>query len=234
MMGVAVLAVTVWPAAAILWTWGAKARIGAVALIAASLATCLLSEKSGQIYGSLLGVLFFAATLAWGHNALRTAAYSVASWLVAFPFLVGPLRAAIGNHHLPLSWAIRLDIWAEAVKRIPASPIIGRGIGSYRSLTMPMPTVDGLVQPTHPHSTSLQIWFELGAVGVLLAAGAIILLAEKAARTPSLGKPVLAGAAGALMAGAVIANVSYGLWEEWWLATLFLAGGMVAATNRTA
>jgi hypothetical protein len=60
------------------------------------------------------------------------------------------------------------------------------------------------------------------------------LLAEKAARTPSLGKPVLAGAAGALMAGAVIANVSYGLWEEWWLATLFLAGGMVAATNRTA
>jgi hypothetical protein len=46
-------------------------------------------------------------------------------------------------------------------------------------------------------------------------------------------RPTEAAACGLLMSAVVIANVSYGTWQNWWLATLAISTAFLAATFRT-
>jgi hypothetical protein len=64
----------------------------------------------------------------------------------------------------------------------------------------------------------LQVWLELGVVGVALGAalGAAVLLAAGAS-------PVAAAALGAAVSGIATGQLSFGVWQPWWIATLLLA-----------
>ena len=75
--------------------------------------------------------------------------------------------------------------------------------------------------PLHPHNGPLQVWLELGAVGVLLVLG---LLAAAWRATTRLERPLAAAAvAGTLVASSVPILVSFSLWNTWWLAALGFA-----------
>ncbi len=73
----------------------------------------------------------------------------------------------------------------------------------------------------HPHNASLQIWLELGGLGALLTAILVIALwriigalTDPAAR---------AGATAMLLSALTVANLSFGIWQTWWMATLTAA-----------
>jgi len=233
-MGSAVLVVTVWPAAALLWRWGARGRIAAGVLLAATLAVCARSTMDASILAFGLGAIGLGAGALFGALALRICGALLATWLVFCPLIASALAHVLRDDRVPTSWATRLDIWRATIDQIAAHPFFGVGLGAFRKLTQPIETAEGMLQPLHPHNASLQAWFELGFVGVALAAACLLALTEAGARALGGRTAATASACACLLAGGVIANVSYGLWEEWWVATLFLAGSMVAATRAPA
>ncbi len=130
----------------------------------------------------------------------------------------------------------RLLIWSFVGNRIAEHPILGWGLDSSRAIpgggiVIRPPGETWL--PLHPHNAALQVWLELGAVGVLPF---VALLALLWYRVAGAGWPRLyaAAAAGGLTAALTIGFLSYGVWQEWWLGTLALALFAVLALGRVA
>jgi O-antigen ligase len=83
--------------------------------------------------------------------------------------------------------------------------------------------------PLHPHNAVLQWWMELGAAGAALFALLLWRLSRLAA-APAGRDPLFSNAAMTMLASSVlIAAVSYGFWQSWWQATLWLLGVWLAA-----
>jgi hypothetical protein len=118
----------------------------------------------------------------------------------------------------------RLMIWSFAGDRIAEDPIAGWGLDASRSI----PGGKDLVRPgetwmpLHPHNTPLQVWLELGAPGAVLIALLVALAWHSLAVAPWWR--LYAAAAGASLTIALIACVTtYGIWQEWWLGTLWFS-----------
>ena len=77
----------------------------------------------------------------------------------------------------------------------------------------------------------MQIWFETGAVGAALAAAALLACGWSLSRRLRDDRATAAAAAATIAAIGVIANVSYGVWQEWWDATMLLAAALVASAS---
>jgi exopolysaccharide production protein ExoQ len=105
------------------------------------------------------------------------------------------------------------------------APLFGHGFGAARDLSArneKLPGADLAAIPIHPHSGVLQVWLELGLVGVALVT-ALLFLGWRATR--SLWDQPLAAAtvAATLTAMAVPLLLSFSLWNTWWLACLAFA-----------
>jgi O-antigen ligase len=87
--------------------------------------------------------------------------------------------------------------------------------------------------PLHPHNAPLQLWLELGAPGAMLGAliAADLWCRLAAARWP---RNYTTAAAGSLAAASAACLGTYGIWQEWWLGTLFLALFLVRVMVRAA
>jgi len=114
----------------------------------------------------------------------------------------------------------RAAIWHFAAGKILERPALGWGM--HASRTMP----EGKVQfapgaeylPLHPHNAALQIWLELGLVGAIAAAAAMLALGRRIR-----GDRATRGAmAGALLAAFTVGSVGYGIWQGWWMGALWI------------
>lgn len=189
-------------------------------------ATAWLSLQFGQS----ANVAAFAVGLAAALAAALAPRIAVAGLLGAGALIVAlaPLIAAMARaapaDALPFSWKARLAIWEFTGQRIAERPWLGWGLDRARAFDQPI-VVDGIAQPgipLHPHNMPLQIWLELGTVGATLAAITLGLAAWAWAKRPrSRGAGFAAG--GAISAGLAYAAVSYGVWQEWWIAAQFTA-----------
>ncbi|WP_236627670.1 O-antigen ligase [Caulobacter sp. B11] len=139
--------------------------------------------------------------------------------LVAAPFILAPLAVLFGvqtgvwgklHQWVPASWDARLDIWAFAADKIQAHPIRGWGLDASRTF--------GLAIPLHTHNAQLQLWLELGAVGAALAGVFFCWLAYGLSRLSVERRGEAAMGAGALVTFLTIGGLSFGVWQEWWLA----------------
>lgn len=153
--------------------------------------------------------------------------------LLALPWALGTALPRDAGA-LPYSAAHRLVIWDFVADRIAERPLLGWGMDSSRAipggterpdaalrqafgLTSPIAAdwfTRAQLLPLHPHNLALQVWLELGAVGAALMAALLVLLAL-ACRSPA--------ACGAFAAALVIAMLSYGAWQYWWVSGLLLA-----------
>jgi len=223
----------VWAGAGALLALGGGVRFGmTLALLAASLVVAIQYDQLGN--GVAFAISGSAFVLAWA--APRVALYAVsgglAAWMLAAPF-VTPL--IVGNARiveaLPLSWAARAGIWDYVCARILEQPWIGHGLEASRAVTdrIYVRDLDMRGTPVHPHSASLQIWFETGLVGAALAAAALVFGGRWLARTYADNRPAAAAACATLASIGVIANISFGIWAEWWIATMFIAAALVGA-----
>jgi O-antigen ligase len=133
----------------------------------------------------------------------------------------------------------RFYIWAFAAERIAERPLLGWGMNASRSMPGGKDQIVdnirgknyGEVMPLHPHNIALQVWLELGVVGALLMAGLfarLILFGTVPARPPY----VAAAAAGLTVTAFVQFALSYGAWQSWWLACVFLATAFLAIAAR--
>lgn len=118
----------------------------------------------------------------------------------------------------------RLLIWSFAGDRIAERPLTGWGLDSSRAIPGggdPIRAGESWM-PLHPHNAALQLWLELGVPGVVLFA-LLVALAWYALASAPWPRLFAAAAGGALTTGLVGCFATYGIWQEWWLGTLWFS-----------
>ena len=230
--GITVLLALTWAAAAALLANRRAVLAGAVILIAA-----LPSLPFGlwaNVIAFGVGLAAFALAFAAPRIAIIAVSGGLAVWMLAAPF-VTPLILANPRlvDALPESWAQRAGIWDYVCAEILERPWIGRGLDAARAVSdrIEVRGVDMRAIPLHPHSGSLQIWYETGAVGAVLAALTLVAGGLALARAFKDNRIAAAAAAASLASLGVIANVSFGIWQEWWNATMFVVAALVGALS---
>jgi O-antigen ligase len=230
--GLVILLGLVWPVLAWLFALGGRARIigGALAVIGG-----VLSLQFGQLstaVGFAVGLLAFLWAFVTPRLAVVTISWGLAFWMLAAPFLT-PLLTASPRlaETLPFSSAARIAIWRYTAARIHEQPWFGHGLDAGRTVDDPIlirgEQLSGI--PVHPHSASLQVWYDLGFVGAVLAAAILAYGGWRLAGATEHDKPAAAAAAASFAMFGLMANVGWSLWQEWWMATLLLTAALVGA-----
>lgn len=230
-----VLVLMSWAGAGGLIAWGGASmpRIaGAASVLAIAGLVSLQFGELANVVAFAAGAGVFALAFLVPRLAVLGVSGGLAGWMLAAPFvtpwLVSDPRLFAA---LPLSGAARIVIWRYVSGRIPENFWFGHGLDASRTAPQLLPVREGYsvaAIPLHPHSASMQVWFETGAVGAVLAA-ALMLAGGWALSRLLVDRAQAAAAAATLAAAGVIANLSYGIWQEWWDAALFLAAALVAA-----
>lgn len=182
-----------------------------------------------------LVVLVTAATLALALVAPRLSRWMVAAGFAAWLFLVVPASLAMYSHgvhenkDLFTSARARVLIWHDAAVEVLKRPIFGGGTTSSRFFEETPETKkkisyeklgSGLDGRGHPHNMYLQIWYELGLIGVLLFG---YLGYSLWARIGQLPRTVAAFATAQFAVCITIIGPSYSFWQNWFQSAFALS-----------
>lgn len=245
--GLAVLVLLV-PAAALALRRGGWLKL-AVALLAATMAIVYVYYGTSVALGVACGIV--AGTLSFLGRGPMT---RLIGWLAAVMILASPFvaRQAITPHLLDevgkqvfnVSIPHRFVIWHFAGTHALERPMTGWGLDASRSFpggktTAPVTTrmcqppcasqVEQL--PLHPHNMALQWWLELGLPGAAIGATILFWFFHLIPRV-ALDRIEEGLLVGQLTTGAMIAALSYGAWQSWWLSTLAITLVLTTAAIR--
>ena len=234
-----VLVLMTWSSAAGLVAWGSAtaARIaGAITLLCIGGAISLQFNQVSNAIAFGVGAVGFMLALLAPRLALLSVSGGLGLWMLIAPFVTPALFSDQRIvDALPPTGAARVVIWRYVANRIPENFWFGHGLDASR-MAPQMLHVRGdfytAAIPLHPHSASMQIWFETGGVGAALAAAVLVSGGWALSRRVAC-RAQAAAAAATLVAAGVIANLSYGIWQEWWDAALLIAAALVAAVAPT-
>jgi O-antigen ligase len=217
-----------------------RRQVAATALVAVgTLAVIFLlvgeTARIGFVLGIGAAVPVYLRRRAFTRTAAALAALLVLVAPLVFPALIHVGPVARWAHTMKISVWHRLEIWSFVGAHIARRPMLGWGLDASRAIPGgSAPTPEGAPWlPLHPHNGALQIWLELGAPGALLFALFVARLWAGLGTAP--WPPLYAAAASAsLVAAFVIALGSYGLWQEWWIGSEFLALFLILVMARLA
>lgn len=196
----------------------------AVALAAGGV-VFLFNSKAAEL---AIAVALLAAALFVVSRRLapRLLAASIAALVLLAPLLAShsALERVAERRDVSVSIYHRAAIWQFVAQRIAEKPVLGWGLHAARSMPGAQATISRGAEliPLHPHNGPLQVWLELGAIGALIGAALLAWLGLNVAS---------AAQAAALAAAFTVASVSFGLWQGWWMAALWLLLGLAAKTS---
>jgi O-antigen ligase len=172
-------------------------------------------KVDAPIFALILGALVFGAVRVFGRRMIWVLLVGTVVYFAAAPLVADFGTRLFHEHELPgaigkQSWAVRLDIWRFASAEILHNPLVGWGLDASRSWPRDI--------PLHPHDAALQIWLELGALGAALVALFWAWLFTRIAAMVEEDRNMAAAAAAAATAYLTIGALSFGVWQEWWLA----------------
>jgi len=219
----------------------------ALAALALGVAAVLAGASNSAKVAMILGCGTFLVVYALP-GMLRVLMWGSAILVMATPWALDavPPRPLIEQSGASLQSIVhRTFIWDFTIARIKERPIMGWGLDASRRMPggdeevkvsgfnkagvpgAARTEMTGQVMPLHPHNGALQIWLELGGLGAAVTAGLIALAAE-ALKKMRLSRAAAAASAGSFAAGFMVMLVSYGIWQGWWLAALFLMATLPA------
>lgn len=239
--GATALVLALWPALTVLVNRRRKAA--AIALPALVAAMVLVLASHAAILAVFAGLLAFGIALLLPRVVAILLALVLVAATVAMPLTVPDFDRSIALHRqIPAinpSALHRLLIWRFVAERIAERPVLGWGMDAARdlpggqlNLAKALPEArlpdNAVALPLHPHNAALQWRLELGIPGTILALAILIWplwhvgwrIAPRQSRAA-----MLAWAASAI----IIGFVSYGFWQAWWLACLWLGAAFLAA-----
>jgi len=215
-----------WPAATLAAARTVQAWWLAVPMLAGLVVGSVLLGYDAPIIALVASVAAGLAVWRWPIWAPRVLGALAATYFLFMPAVMWALEAtgafATLKADVPLSWSQRLGYWGHATGWIADHPLRGWGLDASRMFS---PGIQ-----LHPHDAALQIWLELGLIGAMAAAvfwAALFVRMSRPARDPAVAAGVASG-----VAYLVFAAVSFGVWQEWWLALGGLTAAGVAAVIR--
>jgi O-antigen ligase len=223
----------------------ALGRRGAGLIVPLAVALALWPLESAASVLSLGAALVaFLLGLAWPRLVGFAGALAFVALAIGMPVLQ-PSREAIGAFYqavpsLRASAHHRLVIWNWTAERIGERPVLGWGFDASRAMPgretrvpayMPLDEyglrMEGAVLPLHPHDAILQWWLELGLVGAVLGTALAVRIWLAAGRAGPFALALAAAAMPPLL-------LSFGVWQSWWVATLFLCAALLRTAPRRA
>ncbi len=235
--GVSAYLMVLGPAAFGLWALGGGVRRAAALLL--FLAGALGSVSFGIEANFLaLCAATVAALLAWRfpYSTLQIGLVTGAGMIIAAPLLMGAVISLLPPamlDALPLSWAMRIEIWRFAMENIALAPVFGHGLDASRVISdvavLRGESFDRL--PLHAHNAGLTIWLETGAVGALLFGGVLVALSQAIGRI-RISRVQAASIAFTAVVFFTTVLVGSGVWQEWLHGALAFAIGAALLIRR--
>jgi exopolysaccharide production protein ExoQ len=234
----AISAVLAWPVAYALWR-----RIGRLTAILFLLllgAALFELEMTAARLAFLIGGLAFLISFWKPRLVIRGLLIMLLAAILALPPVV--IATGIADRFPAIAEKLaetntsskhRLFIAQFVLNNIAERPIVGHGFDASRNLPGgKTPSVGGEpILPLHPHDAILQVWLELGAIGALIAAFVVALVLHAIDRL-SPRREAAAVACASFAAFFTMAVMSYGIWQNWWLMTAWIAATFVALTAK--
>ena len=221
-----VLAVLMWPT--LLAAQEAGRRRYTFALPIVTFAALLLTYSQTGPLVVLVGGFVYLFCRLLPRPSVWLVGISGVTLILTMPFLLQFSCADL--LHSDIDWraastGARLEIWCAVSKAIPADIFFGHGVEAARfvqdwDMAHRYFLEDGIL---HPHNAVLQIWYEYGVTGALVAAAIWLAVVR---RISHLGPQARAICFAALTSIAVVSCISHGLWQSWWLGTVGIVPAM--------
>ena len=220
---IAILALLLWPGLLALRALdGPRRKLLTVVFFLALAVPIAISEHDSSQVGLIASLLILP--LAWVNPRAVVRGLAIA-WCLGFALVI-PLdflafKAELHQAKwLPMSARARIIIWEYTAERVLEKPFLGIGADSTPAMMVkpknPSERPKGFVirrtTGQHAHNLFLQSWYELGVLGVILAAIAGAAVALRILLLPAAAQPY--GAASFTMV-AVIAAFAWGMWQIW-------------------
>jgi exopolysaccharide production protein ExoQ len=239
--GVTVLVLATWPAAL-----AEPARLRRVLILAAAPAIAFFMVSQTALLAALLGIAVYLLA----YLAPRIVAGVMIIGLLGVALTI-PLAAPANDRVIALwheapwiksSGIHRLLIWRFGADRVAERPLLGWGMDSSRAMPGGKTDLNALLpdlhygdrieaMPLHPHDAALQLQLELGLPGSIVGLGIVIWIIRQMGWRASLAPDRRAGALALIAAALTVGLLSFGLWQAWWLSTLWLVAALYAATG---
>jgi O-antigen ligase len=178
-------------------------------------ASLALFRLDAPILALILAALVFVGVRQFGRGLIWALIGAVVIYFATAPLVAHFVTGLLHPHELPgqigkHSWAERLDIWRFVSREVLQNPMKGWGLDASRAWPNDI--------PLHPHDAALQVWLELGALGAALAGLFWAWLFTRIAALVDEDRTMAAAAAASATAYLTIGALSFGVWQEWWLA----------------
>lgn len=237
-VGVAVSMLLCAPLFAMLWRHN---RLGIVGLGMLLIAGAAATSSHTAALNGVIGIGAFFGFLYWRRTTTTILVALVLGLITFAPVVASHLptsRQAVESwHHFPSSLSHRLVIWAFTNQRIHERPLLGWGADAARAIpggddtadvfdvsTGTIRAIPGPQLPLHPHNNGLQIWLEYGAVGAVLYSLLVLALAFRLSLIDTITSR--STALTVLSMALVTGLASFGVWQSWWLSTLWIVAGL--------
>ena len=240
-------AIYIWPWCLILFS--RLTLIPAIFLAGVSASVVAFSDASAPLVSVIIGSVILLVSYFFYRQISVVFAFLSVIAICLMPLgprlISSPTEPGSSLQFLPYSSVHRLFIWQTTAKHIQDRPVLGHGFDTARSFydkknlkvieffpDQPGKAWKNLFEPIplHPHNGVLQIWLAMGALGALALVG--ILLAIMNAISKNCRSAIeIAIAYATLSSALVLVCVSFGIWQNWWLATLILTGVISVFSN---
>lgn len=206
------IVVLLWPAMAGLALRGRWNSAGAIAVLTAIAAITVWS--SAALLGLMAGALVFALAASHPARAARLAAGFFVLLILAAPLLPLALEPLVGKSVIDTDTILgnlqsAARAWAQIVRYEGWRLLTGHGIDSATRGIF-----GGFLPARTPHGILFEIWFELGALGVVTCAGLVALGFQAFGRQAPVLAPFLVSGFTSFL---VIAILGFSLSQLWWV-----------------
>ncbi|GIS23944.1 MAG: hypothetical protein CM15mP124_4240 [Alphaproteobacteria bacterium] len=121
----------------------------------------------------------------------------------------------------------RRAIWSFSKEKILEKPLFGHGIFSSRVIGDQYKIINNENKmlsaiPLHPHNSILQLWLELGIIGIILLYILLYKIINKIYEIKKINSKYAAFSLASLLQIFLIGQFSYGFWQTWWISIIFI------------